>query len=127
VENIKMLYGSNVADELLPFSWMLEEDVFEQALSQDLASAISARGYFSSSNYHQRSLTFILFTNGRLVRNDFLRKALENVYSKYLPKQCHPFIYLDLKLPPQILDVNVHPTKHEVRFLHEVLVNKRFN
>lgn len=48
-----------------------------------------------------------------------LRKTLEQVYTLYLPKGMHPFLYLSLKIDPRNVDVNVHPTKHEVHFLHE--------
>lgn len=51
-----------------------------------------------------------------------LKKSLENVYNLYLPKGTHPFVYLSLGLDPQNVDVNVHPTKHEVHFLHEDLI-----
>jgi DNA mismatch repair protein MLH1 len=51
-----------------------------------------------------------------------LKKAVEQVYSVYLPKNNHPFLYLSLELDPRNVDVNVHPTKHEVHFLHEDLV-----
>lgn len=44
---------------------------------------------------------------------------MDQVYSIYLAKGSHPFIYLNLKLDPLNVDVNVHPTKHEVHFLHE--------
>ena len=48
-----------------------------------------------------------------------LRKAIEAVYASYLPKNSHPFLYMSLEIAPQNVDVNVHPTKHEVHFLHE--------
>lgn len=48
-----------------------------------------------------------------------LRKAIETIYASYLPKSSHPFLYLSLEMAPEQLDVNVHPTKHEVHFLHQ--------
>lgn len=48
-----------------------------------------------------------------------MKKCIDQVYSTYLPKNNHPFIYLSLELDPGNIDVNVHPTKHEVHFLSE--------
>jgi DNA mismatch repair protein MLH1 len=48
-----------------------------------------------------------------------LKRTIEQVYSLYLPKGHHPFMYISLHLDPRTVDVNVHPTKSEVRFLHE--------
>ena len=50
----------------------------------------------------------------RLVDCAPIRKALDRVYSAYLPKNTHPFVYVALQMPPQNVDVNVHPTKSEV-------------
>lgn len=58
-------------------------------------------------------------TNANSFITSALRKAIETVYTSYLPKNSHPFLYLSLEVAPENVDVNVHPTKHEVHFLHE--------
>jgi DNA mismatch repair protein MLH1 len=44
-----------------------------------------------------------------------IRKTVEAVYAPILPNGTHPFIYLSIEMPPEHVDVNVHPTKREVR------------
>ena len=48
-----------------------------------------------------------------------LRRGLEQIYTIFLPKGGHPFIYLSLLIEPNRVDVNVHPTKREAGFLNE--------
>ncbi|ELU13964.1 hypothetical protein CAPTEDRAFT_223290 [Capitella teleta] len=76
-------------------------------------------GWVSNANYSIKKCTMLLFINHRLVDSTALRKAIEAVYAVYLPKNMHPFLYISLEIAPQNIDVNVHPTKHEVHFLHE--------
>jgi DNA mismatch repair protein MLH1 len=66
-----------------------------------------------------KKLTLILFINNRLVESTAIRRTVETVYAAYLPKHSHPFVYLSLALAARNVDVNVHPTKKEVHFLHE--------
>ncbi len=57
-----------------------------------------------------------LFVNGRSVRDALLRHALLDVYRDILPRGRYPTVVLFLTLPPDRVDVNVHPAKWEVRF-----------
>ncbi|XP_035206479.1 DNA mismatch repair protein Mlh1-like isoform X2 [Stegodyphus dumicola] len=106
-ENIRSIYGVNVARELMDLEF------------EDSKLQFKAKGLVFNANYSVKKCTFLLFINNRLVDSSAMRKAIESVYSAYLPKNMHPFIYLSLEIVSQNVDVNVHPTKHEVRFLNE--------
>ncbi|XP_013773945.1 DNA mismatch repair protein Mlh1-like isoform X1 [Limulus polyphemus] len=107
VDNIRTIYGASVAKELLNLE------------CQDEMLKFKLEGYISNVNYSIPKSRFLLFINHRLVDCSSLRKGIESVYSTYLPKGSHPFLYLSLEIDSHNVDVNVHPTKHEVRFLHE--------
>lgn len=64
-----------------------------------------------------------LFVNGRRIQDRSLIHALTSGYGEYLPEGKFPLAVLYITLPPDAVDVNVHPTKAEVRFLHPRLVH----
>ncbi|KAL3831500.1 hypothetical protein ACJMK2_023241 [Sinanodonta woodiana] len=107
VDNIRTLFGPAIARELLEVS------------HEDGKLAFSLTGHVTNANYSMKKGIFLLFINHRLVESSALKKAIDTVYQAYLPKNSHPFLYLSLIIAPQNVDVNVHPTKHEVHFLHE--------
>ena len=106
-DRIRSFYGAAIERELLDV-----EDSCEQL-------QFKFNGVITNPNFSGKKLTFILFINNRLVDCNTLKQAIENLYAQYIPKHTHPFIYLSLSLQPHNVDVNVHPTKHEVRFLYE--------
>ncbi|XP_066534708.1 DNA mismatch repair protein Mlh1 [Hoplias malabaricus] len=107
LDNIRVVFGVAVSRE------MIEVGCEDQKL------AFKLQGYISNANYSVKKCVLILFINHRLVESSALKKAIETVYTAYLPKNTHPFLYLSLEIAPHNIDVNVHPTKHEVHFLHE--------
>ena len=75
-------------------------------------------GYITSANYHASRTTMVLFINDRLVEMTPLRRAVESVYASLLPKSSKPFLYFAIETHRGNVDVNMHPTKHEVGLLN---------
>ncbi|XP_029376654.1 DNA mismatch repair protein Mlh1 isoform X2 [Echeneis naucrates] len=107
VDNIRAVFGNAVSRELIEVG------------CEDQKLAYKLKGYISNANYSVKKCILVLFINHRLVESSALKKAIEMVYAAYLPKNTHPFLYLSLEIASHNVDVNVHPTKHEVHFLHE--------
>jgi DNA mismatch repair protein MLH1 len=110
---ISNIYGQSLAKELFPFEAQSEEAGFK------------SYGYASGPNWTSRGSALTLFINNRLVECPALKRAIDAVYAPVLPRHQHPWVYLALQLDPATVDVNVHPTKNEVQFLHEIAIGER--
>lgn len=107
--------GTNNAQDVL--CMLYGEKLSKTLLLLNIAGFAS--GHISSAYHQGKSFIFILFVNGRLVDSPRLKKSIALLYANVLLPGTHPFVYLSLNILPQDLDVNVHPTKQEVMFLHE--------
>ncbi|XP_053619561.1 DNA mismatch repair protein Mlh1 [Plodia interpunctella] len=107
IDNVRIIHGNAIARELMEIE--LKDDTLKLYL----------HGYITNVNYSHKKGAMLLFINHRLVESQAIRKAVDSIYSTYLPKNAHSFVYLSLEMDPRNVDVNVHPTKHEVQFLHE--------
>ncbi|KAL6612689.1 DNA mismatch repair protein MutL [Neocallimastix sp. 'constans'] len=110
VDNIRQIYGLQISRELIKIDYTAENHDYK------------ASGYITNANYNTKKMIFLLFINHRAVECSSLKKAIINLYSSYLPKGTHPFVYLSLEINPNNVDVNVHPTKREVNFLNEEII-----
>jgi DNA mismatch repair protein MutL len=105
------VFGTELADEALPLTELPAESRVRD---------VHVSGWISSprvSRSHRQSLYF--FVNGRLVQHRSLIFALEDAYHSLLMVGRHPLGMVRIELDPAQVDVNVHPTKAEVKFADE--------
>ncbi len=102
-EVVYRIYGRDIADALLP----VEAEQSGMSLTGYLAKPVVARNSRAMENY---------FVNGRYVKDKTFAKALEDGYAGFLMQHRFPFCALSLTVPPDELDVNVHPRKMEIKF-----------
>lgn len=80
-------------------------------------------GYIGNRAYNKPNRSYqSLFLNGRYIVNQTVALAVTNAYGSYLMKRQYPFYVLFLEVPPEVVDVNVHPNKADVRFADNRIV-----
>jgi DNA mismatch repair protein MutL len=93
------------------------------SVDEDQDRQIHVSGYASPPEAHRSNREHItLFVNGRWIRDRSLTFAVEQAYHTLLPEGRHPLAVLRIELPPDQVDVNVHPTKSEVKFQRQSAV-----
>lgn len=103
---IYRIYGREIANEMVPFR-MIEGDI---TLTGFLGKPTINRSNRNYENY---------FVNNRYIKSSILSKAIEEGYKPYLMQHKYPFCVLHLDIPSTYVDVNVHPTKMDVRFSNQ--------
>jgi len=100
------LYGLDVAEQML--------EIPQDAYRRD---RISVWGLVGAPELHRSNRRdIIFFVNHRWIQDTALAFAVSQAYHSLLPEGRHPLVVLNIELPPEEVDVNIHPTKQEVRF-----------
>ncbi|MBQ6401617.1 MAG: DNA mismatch repair endonuclease MutL [Firmicutes bacterium] len=103
LDNILRIYGRDLEKDLIPVD--------------DRMNGWVVRGFVSSPGLSSASRNRQIFcVNGRIVSSGSMERGLEKAYKERLFTGRFPLAFLFLSVPPEILDVNVHPTKKEIRF-----------
>lgn len=106
LEVIMEIYGRENAKLSIP----IEKEDFDYMIS----------GYALQPSVNRASKYYILlYINQRMIRSYRLQKAIIDAYAPYLPKDRFPIVILNIKMDPKLVDVNVHPSKWEVRLSKE--------
>lgn len=109
------VFGAETAREMIEVTE--EETTNPQSSTFNLQPPITVRGYISPPSIHRstRKMQY-LFVNGRWIEDRALSHAVLEAYHTLLMVGRHPLFVLKLELPYEAVDVNVHPTKMQVRF-----------
>ncbi|MBO6086777.1 DNA mismatch repair endonuclease MutL [bacterium] len=105
LQTIKEVYSGDVTKNL------------KEVLKTDDLSGLKISGYVSTPNYTRSSKkSYHIYINGRSVKDAVFLKSIDTAYKALIANGKYPFIVLNLEIPPSDVDVNVHPTKKEVRY-----------
>ena len=105
-QRLTVILGQELAAQMLPVSW--------QSLDLGIQGAVSPPSLNRATRQRQ-----YCWVNGRPVRSPLVSAAMERAYGSLLPPGRHPVMALGITLSPTLLDVNIHPRKTEIKFLHE--------
>ena len=74
-------------------------------------------GYISLPEVHRSNRNgMIVIVNGRVVRNTELNRVINDAYHSYKPDNRYPIVVLNIEVDPSLIDVNIHPTKMDIKF-----------
>ena len=122
-ERVYQVFGSQTLEELIDLDYVERE--LEVVDAEDRSMRVFAlRGFVSGPQVRKMNRNSIfLFVNGRLIRDRLLLHALSSAYHNLMPPACYPFALLFVDCDCEEVDVNVHPSKTEVRFRHGSVVH----
>jgi DNA mismatch repair protein MutL len=124
-ERVFQVFGSQVIEELVDLGERWRDlSMPPEPDEQPQQRRFRLRGFVSGPQVQKMNRNSIyLFVNGRLIRDKLLLHAINAAYHNLMPPACYPFALLFLDCDSEEVDVNVHPSKTEVRFRHGSLVH----
>lgn len=108
-QRIVALFGTSTNKKLVPIS----EDT----------EVVRLEGYIGKPNYAKKTRgEQFFFVNQRFIKSNYLNHAIKTAYEDLIPKDTHPLYVIFLEMDPKRIDINVHPTKQEIKFDDERLI-----
>lgn len=106
VKRIINLFGRNYQEQLV--------------VCQEDTPHLQVKGYVGKPGYAKKTRgEQFIFVNNRYIRSNYLVHAIQNAYENLIPQEYFPFFVIFLDIDPKHIDVNVHPTKTEIKFVDE--------
>ena len=106
LQRISQLYGNPYRERF----FNVEEDT----------DMVKIKGFVGKPEYARKTRgEQYIFVNGRFIKHPALSAAVEKAYEGMLPERCYPSYFIGLQVDPSRIDINIHPTKTEVKFVDE--------
>ena len=131
-QRIYQVFGKETLDQLIPLSallpldrvglpqpppWRRKSQDEEEESQEPVPGEVRLHGFVSRPEIQKLNRNSIfIFVNGRLIRDRVVQHALTEAYRNIIPPTSYPIVLLFLEMPATEVDVNVHPSKTEVRF-----------
>ncbi len=105
-QRIVALFGGKTNEKLVPI--------------EEITDIISINGFVTKPEFAKKKRgEQFFFVNNRFIKNGYLHHAVANAFDGLLAQGYHPSYFLFLTVPPQTIDINIHPTKTEIKFENE--------
>ncbi len=137
-ERVYQVFGREILDQLIPVAaqqalervglpqpppWRRKEQDEEDSIPKE-PGEMRIHGFVSKPEIQKLNRNSIfVFVNGRLIRDRLVQHALTEAYRNIMPPTVYPVVLLFLELPAAEVDVNVHPSKTEVRFRQQTAIH----
>lgn len=103
------LFGKSLNDKLIPINESID--------------LVQINGFVCSSESAKRNKSWqYFFVNGRFMKNNYFANAVDRVFANLIPEKTYPAFFITLSLDAKNIDINIHPTKTEVKFLDEKVI-----
>ncbi|RPE00853.1 DNA mismatch repair endonuclease MutL [Aureibaculum marinum] len=105
-QRIVAVFGKKINEKLVPI--------------QEHTDIVSINGFVSKPEFAKKKRgEQFFFVNNRFIKNGYLHHAVLNAFNQLIPSGHHPSYFLYLDVPPNTIDINIHPTKTEIKFDNE--------
>ncbi len=138
-ERVYQVFGKETLDQLIPVAamqalehvglpqpppWRRKDEASEEEAARADPGKMRLHGFVSKPEIQKLNRNSIfIFVNGRLIRDRLVQHGLTEAYRNIIPPTVYPVVLLFLEMPPGEVDVNVHPSKTEVRFRQSTVMH----
>ena len=114
ISNIYTLLGKDFSDNLLKIDYK--------------SSSFNVFGYISNNTFYRGNRSHqYLYVNNRYIKNNHISNLIESRYKSIIPINRFPVFILFIYIDPSLIDINIHPTKQQIKFTNQPLIDRELD